>query len=184
MDQQHGAPVAPSDSDRRGLTLGTSLMIGGGGAAAIGALLPWAEVRTGKQINDLIGRTVVASITGMDLDARSASAIFLLGILAALSALAFLADPRRFRVASLAAGLLATLTAVVGYLEISAAQSPSATTLDSLGPISAITNLIGPLLQFIDISALVTVSVGIGIWVVLAGGIAGAVGGLLAYNDH
>jgi hypothetical protein len=148
------------------ITLPRALIILGGLAIVIGSLMPWATVSGGRSLS-LVNFSFSVSVTPFDINAANALVMLVCGL--ATTSLGIWTAVALHRsggvlVAAVATGVTAVAVALV---TANGAQSQAGS--------------LNWLQSFINVSSLVTFSVGLGFWIAVAGGLMAAIGGLLAY---
>ena len=161
-----------SQTERRGAPTAGIVAIVGGVLLALGSFLPWAEVSGSG-----------ASVTAKGLDGSDGYITLAAGLVAVVAGLVMLRGMRKVvAVVAILAGLIGGGLAL--YDAITAKDSVLDAAAEELAPTFGVSadQVRAALDQAIDARQL-DVSIGIGLYVVMAGGLAAIVGGVLGLRD-
>jgi hypothetical protein len=163
---------AMSQTERRGAPTAGIVAIVGGALLALGSFLPWAEVSGSG-----------ASVTAKGLDGSDGYITLAAGLVAVVTGLVMLRGMRKVvAVVAVLAGLIGGGLAL--YDAVTAKDSVLDAAAEELAPTFGVSadQVRAALDQAIDAGQL-DVSIGIGLYVVMAGGLAAIVGGVLGLRD-
>jgi hypothetical protein len=161
-----------SQTERRGAPTAGIVAIVGGALLALGSFLPWAEVSGSG-----------ASVTAKGLDGSDGYITLAAGLVAVVTGLVMLRGMRKVvAVVAVLAGLIGGGLAL--YDAVTAKDSVLDAAAEELAPTFGVSadQVRAALDQAIDAGQL-DVSIGIGLYVVMAGGLAAIVGGVLGLRD-